>query len=178
MVLPQDAPQSLVAFFCLWKQSGWVWMRTSLSIRGTCERVRKCAFSLWIIKLIFHPSNVNCLILSYCDWKPKILAWHQYRELVHEWVKCADNGYGFGALGALEGSSETIMTAWDSVRWMGWEGGGDLGWRSICLASSQEKRDFELVPFSQTCSAPKACEDMGHMGLGRLPPCHTIVFRS
>lgn len=67
---------------------------------------------------------------------------------MHEWVKCADPGYGFGAVGALEASSETIMTTGGSVRWVVWEGGDDLGWRSICLVSAQEKRGFEPVPSS------------------------------
>lgn len=30
---------------------------------------------------------------------------------MHEWVKGADTGYGFGDVGALEASSKTIMTS-------------------------------------------------------------------
>lgn len=56
-----------------------------------------------------------------------------------------------------------------------WEGEDDLGWRSICSVSAQEKRGFEPVPSPQTCSASKACEDAGHTG---LPPSHTIVLGS
>lgn len=53
------------------------------------------------------------------------------------------------------GSSKRLVTAWDSVRWMWWEGGGDLGSWSICLASAQEKRGSEPVPFSQNLLSVK-----------------------
>ena len=47
---------------------------------------------------------------------------------MHEWVKCADNGCGSGALGELGGSSKAIMTlgalygAWDGREEVAWAG--------------------------------------------------------
>lgn len=59
---------------------------------------------------------------------------------MHEWVKCAGIAMGLGLWGGLEEASKIIMTIWGSVRCIGWEGGGDLGWRSMCLVSAQEKK--------------------------------------
>lgn len=46
---------------------------------------------------------------------------------MHEWVKCASRAMGLELWGDLrQKQSKTIVTAWGSVRWVGWEGGGDL----------------------------------------------------
>lgn len=95
---------------------------------------------------------------------------------MHEWVKCADTGYGFGAFGgALEASSKTILTTGGSVRRVVWEGGDDWDGEASVWFLLERREALSLFPPLKTCSASKAWEDAGHTG---LPPRHTVVLGS
>ena len=150
MVLPQDTLYSPVNSSCLWKQSG-LGLCEDLSLFGALVSVSEnvCFLCESIIKLIFHPWIFNCLILSYFSRRPS--PERDYVDVESVLRACAwmgemcCYGYGFGAW--VSGAGGDIKD--DCVRWMRWEGGGSLGWRSFCLASAQEKRGFEPIAFSQ-----------------------------